>query len=333
MPFQLIPPLRARLSLLAGLSLAVLCPWLAGCSKSSPAAPKVPGPTKFMVFSSDRGQPAGKYRNYFLTLDGASYAQYPASDTVIALKPSINSDNTTLAYEEDPATGYSFNKRVVLYNTDSHARTVDVNVNIPGANATEPYLSLDGAKLLFVRDTLGAKQLRLYDVVNLAFIPLPGLAGPPGTNDHAPACDAQAHRIVFVSDRNGNDDVFLYQLPTTSFIDIAGMTSPSEDREPCISGDGRTLAWSTDRNAGDGFDIMLADVNSLTLVPFTGNTTSDEMQPSLSHDGTNLLMVSDRPTGMGGLDVWSFNLITSTATEVTNQSSAGADILPVLVWP
>jgi len=34
------------------------------------------------------------------------------------------------------------------------------------------------------------------------------------------------------------------------------------------------------------------------------NTASFDQQPSLSHDGRTLVWASDRPGGVGGLDIW-----------------------------
>jgi len=318
----------------APVALLALAALLSGCSKSNPAAPALPGPAKFLVFTSDRTQPPGRTRNFYLTFDTGAYAQLPASDTVVVRRPSIRSDGALIAFEEGPASGYTFPSRVVLYGVSSGTRTLDPHVNIAGVNETDPYLSLDGTKLLFVRDTLGTKQLRLYDLTTGSLIPLPGLAGAPGTNDWAPACDALAHRIAFTSDRNGNLDVFLYQLPTTSLIDIPGVTSPSVDQEPCVSGNGRFLAWSSDRTpSAGGFDILVMDINSQTFADFPSNSSANEAQPSLSVDGTYVTFASDRPNGSGGIDLWNLNRATSTTWQVTNESSAATEALPVLVWP
>src|SRR5215831_818688 len=129
---------RARsLRAIAGPAVA-LAALLAGCSKSSPTAPPLPGPAKFLVFTSDRGQPPGITRNFYLTLDTGAYAEFSASDTVSVRRPSLRSDGTVIAFEEDPAPAYSFNSRVVLYSLTSGARTVDPHVNIAGVNATDP---------------------------------------------------------------------------------------------------------------------------------------------------------------------------------------------------
>ena len=334
MPSKTFRLLDARSLLPISIALLGLTASIWGCSKNSPTAPPLPGAAKFLVFTSDRGQPPGVTRNFYLTLDTGNYAQFSAADTVLVRRPSIRSDGTVIAYEEDPASGYTFNKRVVIYSLTSGTRTVDPHVDIPGFDESDPYLSLDGTKLLFVRDTLGAKKIRLYDLTTATFIPMPNLEDAPASNDFAPACDARAQRIAFTSDRNGNLDVFLYQLPTTELINIPGVTSPAVDQEPCVSGNGRFMAWSTDRtpNVG-GFDILVMDINSLTFDSFPSNTTFNEAQPTMSVDGTYMTFASDRPNGQGGIDLWNLNRATSTTSQPTYESSAATEGLPVLVWP
>jgi Tol biopolymer transport system component len=321
--------------LMAGV-LALAAPGLVvlGCSKS-PTQPPAAGPTKFMLSSSDRNRNPGNYRTQYLALDGSISATwvFDNSGTVTERHPSISQDGNTMVYEKSPGRGGSHD--VIVHRLSPVATLDDPNVNTI-ANETDPYLSLDGKWLSFVRDTIGGRRIRLYDLVNKRFVPLTNIDPAPGSNDSDPALDAAGRRIAFVSDRNGNPDVYVYQVTTQSMLLVPQSISAGNDIEPAISGDGHELAWASDRSGGAGlYDIYLFDLNSALFVPFGANSPGNDRDPSLSNDGAYVVMASDfaRPFAVGGYDLWNVNLASGTVWSVNGESSAGDDIDPVLVWP
>lgn len=299
-----------------------------GCSKSTTAPPPVAPPVHFAVFTSTRD---GTH-NYITDLDGSGAAKFVISTAsgVVDRHPSINESGSLLVFQSSPGRGGS--EDVFGFNRSSGSVIDDSNVNTT-ANETEPYLSLDGQRVAFVRDTLGQKRIRLYDTQNLLLIPLPNLPGASG-NDWQPALDGTGSRIAFVSDRNGNADVFVYDVGTQTLRTLPLLVSAGDDVEPSVSGNGRYVAFASDRSGGlGGYDVLMLDMNTNQLVTLTANSTSNDRDPSVSSDGSRIHFVSDRAGGAGGRDLWLYNHAAGTVVRVTNQNSTAEDYDPVIVWP
>jgi hypothetical protein len=90
------------------------------------------------------------------------------------------------------------------------------------------------------------------------------------------------------------------------------INSASSDQQPAISKDGRSLYFTSNRPGGlGGFDMYVsqrANVNDpwgppVNLGP-TVNTTSNEGNPAFSRDGHLMFFQSDRPGGLGLIDIW-----------------------------
>jgi len=328
MTFPAHRPVLGRLLALAAL-VAIATP---GCSKR-PSPPSLPGPTRFVVFSSDRDRSVGSYRNYFATLDGAASQIAPRAGTgLVDRHPSITEDGRRFCYQSGPGRGGS--QDVLIFNRSSNALTDDPNVNTD-FDEIDPQISLDGTRLVFVRDSLGIKYVRLYDLTNSRLIPLPGLAAP-GFSDRSPAIDAQGRRIAFVTDRNGSDDVMVYRMNALALDPPSALQSAGSDVEPAFSGDGRYVAFASNRTGGAGdYDVLLFDLNNALLVtlPSNANTSSVDRDPAISSDGSNMIFVSNRPNGQGGMDLWTMNRIGGVISQTTGQATGADDLEPYLVWP
>ncbi len=331
-------PRRARrlTGLLAALAFGAAALAAAGCSRKSPAAPIVPPPTRFVVFSSDRNRTAGNYRSQLAYMDGSGTFtfNFNNSATVVDRRPSITQDGNLLCYETGP--GKAGSEDVILYRRSPAAVLPDTATLNTAADETDPYISLDGSRVAFVRDTLGVKRIRLYSLTAHAYIPLPGLEAGGSTNDWQPALDAKGARLAFTSDRNGNNDVFVYQVPTASLLSTPLSSSPDDDIEPALSGNGQFLAWASNRAGGaGGYDVYILDLNTSLLVNVPGNSAGDDRGPSLSNDGVYMVFVSDfsRPGALGGLDLWTQNIVNGIVSQVGGLSSPADDFAPVLVWP
>jgi len=85
----------------------------------------------------------------------------------------------------------------------------------------------------------------------------------------------------------------------------------SNDQHVTMRKDGREIFFSSDRAGGSGgFDIYTSTRRSVHE-PWSApvnlgalNTTSNDMQPSLSADGRTLVFSSNRPGGFGANDLW-----------------------------
>jgi hypothetical protein len=92
----------------------------------------------------------------------------------------------------------------------------------------------------------------------------------------------------------------------------APINSAFSDQQPAISRNGRSLYFTSNRPGGlGGFDMYVSQRASVhdpwgspvNLGP-TVNTTSSEGNPAFSRDGHSMFFQSDRPGGLGGIDIW-----------------------------
>jgi hypothetical protein len=90
------------------------------------------------------------------------------------------------------------------------------------------------------------------------------------------------------------------------------INSGSADEGPAISKDGLSLYFTSTRPGGSGAqDIWVAQREDedapwhppVNLGP-TVNSSANESAPAFSRDGRHMFLVSDRPGGVGGLDIW-----------------------------
>ena len=310
--------------------LVTLCLAQAGCSSkgSATAPPPITPPTHFAVFTSTRD---GTH-NYVTDLDGSGASKFVlgSGTGIVDRHPSITESGVLLVYQSSPGRGGS--EDVFGFNRTTGSVIDDNNVNTT-ANETEPYVSLDGRRIAFVRDTLGQKRIRLYDTQSQRLIPLPNLPGVSG-NDSQPALDGVGGRIAFVSDRNGNADLFVYDVGTQSLRILPLLVSAGDDVEPSVSGNGRFIGFASNRSGGlGGYDLLMLDMNTNQLVALTANSTSNDRDPSVSSDGNRIHFASDRAGGAGGRDLWLYTHSAGSVVRVTNQNSTAEDYDPVIVWP
>ena len=94
--------------------------------------------------------------------------------------------------------------------------------------------------------------------------------------------------------------------------------------DPCISADGQTLFFSSDRPGGLGrTDLWMSRLADgawsapVNLGPGV-NTAAGESEPSLTRDGHTLYFSSDRPGGVGSSDLWLAHLVNGEWTAVRN---------------
>lgn len=81
---------------------------------------------------------------------------------------------------------------------------------------------------------------------------------------------------------------------------------------PTISADGRTLIYESNKNGGWKLFVSVFDENTdtwsdphpLTAINESGTAGDFIGGPFLSYDGNTLYFTSDRPGGVGGIDIW-----------------------------
>lgn len=98
--------------------------------------------------------------------------------------------------------------------------------------------------------------------------------------------------------------------PFSDVFHVAELSSPSSDITPHLTADGLKLYFASGRGPGPGgYDIWVATRASpeasftVELVPGV-NSPSWDISPSLSPDGLQLYLASDRSGSLGKLDIW-----------------------------
>jgi Tol biopolymer transport system component len=126
----------------------------------------------------------------------------------------------------------------------------------------------------------------------------------------------------------GRTDLYSARKVNGVWTDIRnlGVTVNSDgwDSQPCLSPDGSTLYFSSDRDNGKGgtdvYRCKRAGNAWLNAEPMPGiNTNDDEMSPTITADNRRLYFSSKRLTGMGGFDLY--------VCALNNDSAGGATML------
>jgi Tol biopolymer transport system component len=114
---------------------------------------------------------------------------------------------------------------------------------------------------------------------------------------------------------NGNDIYASILQPDGTFGPatlVAELSSTSVDRTVTIRRDGLEIFFASDRPGGSGNLDLWTSTRASTSDPWslptnlgpTVNSSAREGGPALSFDGTTLYFQSDRPGGLGLLDLW-----------------------------
>lgn len=127
--------------------------------------------------------------------------------------------------------------------------------------------------------------------------------------------------------------VFLYDRAAAKMVDLPGLNSPTaEERMPSLSGDGRWLAFISNRKDGEGLtDIYLYDRKESKLAPLPKlNSKQSDTDPSLSGDGNLIAFASDRPGGLGGRDIYLYDRSTDKFLPLSGLNTVGHEVSPSL---
>jgi Tol biopolymer transport system component len=103
--------------------------------------------------------------------------------------------------------------------------------------------------------------------------------------------------------------------------------------QPALSGDGRLVAFVSNRPGGQGGrDIYLYDRSPKKFLPLPGlNSEADEQSPSLSADGRYLAFVSERIGGAGERDIYLYDRETHKLLPTPGLNSKEDDFDPCLM--
>ena len=138
-------------------------------------------------------------------------------------------------------------------------------------------------------------------------------------NDGAVSFAGDGRTAVFAADERedglGDTDIYLCTIAGNAVSNVrhlpAGVNSEYWDSQPCISADGRTIYFISNRPGGVGeTDIYMtrlqADGSWAPAIPLMPpiNTAGSERSPYVTPDGGTLYFASDGIDGYGGLDIF-----------------------------
>jgi Tol biopolymer transport system component len=137
--------------------------------------------------------------------------------------------------------------------------------------------------------------------------------------DSHPCLSADGLMLWFNSDRSGRRDLYeavraAPDKPWGKAVSLGpAVNAPDHwDSDPCVSADGRTLLFDSERPGGCGGKDLWMSTRSGTRRPWgrpinlglTVNSSHSDCSPWLSGDGRTLYFSSDRPGGRGGQDLY-----------------------------
>ena len=224
----------------------------------------------------------------------------------------------------------------------------------PQLNLWSPSLTPDGLTLFFAASLDGGEELiatATRQDGGSAFSPAaPLTAVNSAGQDGTPMLSADGLSLYFFSTRAGglgNRDVWRAARPAmvAEFAAptlVVGINGPDDDHLPWLSPDELTMLWETNRPGGvGGFDIWIArrafrSDGFSNIAPLNGvNGASTEGRAALSQDELTMYFASERPGGVGSLDLWLATRSTredsfSQLTNLASLNSSGLDQDPSL---
>ncbi len=299
---------------------------LAACDPGSPALPSAPGNGIIAMMFSTEGTPWSAPVNLGATINS----------TVLDAHPNLSKDGLSLYFTSNRPGGQGGNDLWVARRAcEDCPWEVPVNlgsvINTSGIDAGSD-LSVDGHLLFFHSNRPGS--LGGNDIyVSRRADPNDDLGWGPATPlgpDVNTSADENAPTYLQSAEDGSANLYFTRGDATTQAQDlyVAAITRDGEtrgsavlavdlntivnDAAPTIRIDGREMLFHSPRAGTLGVADLWETTRQSVHEPWSTavnlgapiNTPSFDQQPSLSHDGRTLVWASDRPGGVGGLDIW-----------------------------
>lgn len=194
------------------------------------------------------------------------------------------------------------------------------------ANEAGVHLSRDGHWMLFTSTRpggAGGNDLYLSRRTDInddfAWEPPQSLGAPVNSTDGELGPSVWGPELYLwrgpVATGNAPGDIYMSEMKGHAFgapTPVEALNSPAHDEKPGIRFDGREIYLASNRAGGAGLlDLWVSTRQGnghawevpANLGP-TVNTAADDRRPALSGDGTLLFFDSNRPGGVGGLDLY-----------------------------
>ena len=192
-------------------------------------------------------------------------------------------------------------------------------VNTPNSEYT-PSISLDGNTIVFTRRTGGQEDLYVSTKINGIFSEALALDElNTHRNEGAHCISSDGKTLIFTAcdrtDSYGGCDLYYSVNDNGKWSRPFNMgkrvNTPAYDSQPCLTADGRTLYFSSNRTGGfGGKDIWVThlDEENKWSVPVNAgsaiNSEGNDETPFVHADGMTLYFRSDGRLGMGGYDIY-----------------------------
>jgi Tol biopolymer transport system component len=343
MSTPVVPKLSRGRALLLVLAASGLGGALGGCGGKAPtqvALPDCDG-VHLLVFTTGRNQTPGQQTVVIYDLDqGGFRALLDFGGNGQDSHPAITSEGKAIAVERP---GAGTGQDIQIYDRCAGGYLSRPEL-VTAADETEPTFSHDTSKLAFVRDTLGVPRIRLYDGGSRKFVPLHMLdsLAASGFNSRSPSLDQTGGLIAFVTGTAPTRDIGLYSRAGDSLETVlaAQINTANDEIDPCLTPDGRYLAFASNRPGGVGgagtFDIYLFDLQARTYVAVDSlNSAGNDVHPTMSTDASFIVFQSDRttPPAKGKWDLFDYDRIGKQISQAYQESSTEDDLQPCLAWP
>jgi len=200
-----------------------------------------------------------------------------------------------------------------------------------------PSLSHDGRYCAFTFELENQTgRIHLWDIKEQKLIDLPAINDSPNAQ-MGPSLSADGSLVAFAAWNRPKAvgagwNVFLYDVAGKKLVDVPNLNSQHYDRMPALSGDGRFIAFASNRKGGAGLtDIYLYDRKESKVVALPElNSKHLDIEPSLSADGNLIAFVSDRPGGKGGRDIYLFDRAANKLLPLPGLNSEAHEQSPAL---
>jgi hypothetical protein len=312
-----------------------------------------------LAFTSHRARPAF-VTVYFYEHDGVGQGRIvgsiPPTDNAADYHPALGAGGAVCAHTQKKGGGFA--GLVKLWDVRAKKHLEDPALNDGFGVRIEPALSADGGLLAFSawarQEGAGGWDVFLYDARARKLLDLPNLN--TRDDEREVALSGDGRYLAFLSHRAGGpspspltlspggcgvgvwgtgvSDIFLYDRAAKGLVSLPGLNTPARELSPALSGDGRLLAFVSDRPGGrGGKDVYLYDRQKRALVPLPGlNSVAHEQTPALSPDGRYLAFVSERSSGAGERDVYLYDRQTSRLLPTPGLNSKQEDFDPSLIY-
>lgn len=252
---------------------------------------------------------------------------------------SLSTDGETLIFTRQINNNEDFYKSVKKDKQWQTAQYLSENINTPNYNEGAQCISPDGRFLFFTGcnrpDGMGRCDIYVSEKQGNNWSKPVNLGAPINTGgwESQPSLSADGSTLYFVSDRAGGfgsydiwmsklDDNAKWQTPVNLGPSI---NTPFDEQSPFIHPDNETLYFSSNGWPGLGNkDLFISrksesgDWQNPVNLGYPINSYGEETGLSISSDGTIAFFSSNNYNGLGGFDIYSFDLPQSLRPKPVN---------------